>query len=546
MQKRKILVTTALTYANGSIHLGHLVEAIQADIWVRFQRMRGHECIFISGSDAHGTAIMLKAHEQGITPDALVKATQAEHEKDYSQFLIGFDHFHTTHSTENYELSCVIYQALKQRGDIAVRTISQAFDPEQGIFLPDRFVKGTCPRCQAADQYGDNCEICGATYSPSELINPRSVVSGATPVQKESEHYFFQLQHYETMLQEWSHSGHLQPEVVNKLKEWFEAGLRDWDISRDAPYFGFEIPDAAGKYFYVWLDAPIGYLAILKNLCQQRSDLSFDTFFDIESKTELYHFIGKDITYFHALFWPAMLEGAGYRKPTSIFVHGFLTVNGQKMSKSRGTFVNASTYLKQADPEYLRYYFATKLTPNIDDIDLNLNDFISRINSDLVGKVVNIASRCAGFISKYFDYTLAAQLSEPGLYQRFVEAGKLIADCYENRDFARAMREIMLLADLANQYIADKKPWSLMKLDGNQDEVQAICSMGLELFRLLILYLKPVLPLLAEKSEVFLQIPALMWKDQSTPLLAHRIGEFTPMMQRVAIEQLEAMVTTHE
>ncbi len=403
MQTRKILVTTALTYANGSIHLGHLVEAIQADIWVRFQRMRGHECIFISGSDAHGTAIMLKAQEQGITPDALVEATQVEHEQDYSRFLIGFDHFHTTHSTENYELSCAIYQALKQRGDIAVRTISQAFDPEQGIFLPDRFVKGTCPRCQAADQYGDNCEVCGATYSPSELINPRSVVSGATPVQKESEHYFFQLQHYETMLQEWSHNGHLQPEVVNKLKEWFDAGLRDWDISRDAPYFGFEIPDAPGKYFYVWLDAPIGYLAILKNLCQQRSDLSFDTFFDIESKTELYHFIGKDITYFHALFWPAMLEGAGYRKPTSIFVHGFLTVNGQKMSKSRGTFVNASTYLKQADPEYLRYYFATKLTPNIDDIDLNLNDFMSRINSDLVGKVVNIASRCAGFISKHFD-----------------------------------------------------------------------------------------------------------------------------------------------
>ncbi|NNM60303.1 MAG: methionine--tRNA ligase [Legionellales bacterium] len=546
MQKRKILATIALTYANGSIHLGHLVEAIQADIWVRFQRMRGHECYFISGSDAHGTAIMLKAQELGITPDALVDATQAEHKQDYINFLVNFDHFHTTHSTENYGLSCEIYQSLKKRGDIAVRTISQAFDPQQGIFLPDRFVKGSCPRCQSPDQYGDNCEVCGATYSPSELISPRSVVSGAVPIQKESEHYFFQLQHYETMLKEWSHSGHLQPEVVNKLKEWFEAGLRDWDISRDAPYFGFEIPDAPGKYFYVWLDAPIGYLAIFKNLCQQRTDLDFETFFGVNSEVELYHFIGKDIIYFHALFWPAMLEGGGYRKPTSIFGHGFLTVNGQKMSKSRGTFVNGSTYLKHAEPEYLRYYFAAKLTPNIEDIDLNFNDFMNRINSDLVGKVVNIASRCAGFISQHFDYMLAAELSEPALYQHFAQTGDLIADYYEKRDFARAMRETMALADQANQYIADKKPWSLMKQEGHQQEVQAICSMGLELFRLLIIYLKPVLPQLAEKSEHFLQVSPLMWADKAVPLLAHRVAQFTPMMQRVTLQQLEAMIAIND
>lgn len=541
MQKRQILVTTALTYANGAPHLGHLVEAIQADIWVRFQRMRGHDCYFVSGSDAHGTPIMIKAREQGIKPEQLIEQVQAEHKRDFAGFLIDFDNYYTTHSEENKELVAAIYTKLKQRGDIAVRTISQAYDPEQGIFLPDRFVKGECPRCKAKDQYGDNCEVCGATYSPLELINPVSVLSGATPIQKESEHYFFQLQHYETMLREWGQSGHLQAEVTNKLKEWFDAGLRDWDISRDAPYFGFEIPDVPGKYFYVWLDAPVGYLASFKNFCQRHPELNFDDFFKLDSKAELYHFIGKDITYFHALFWPAMLHGANLRKPSAIFVHGFLTVNGQKMSKSRGTFINASKYLEHADPEYLRYYLAAKLNSNVEDIDLNLPDFVQRVNSDLVGKVVNIASRCAGFITKNFNSQLSKEIIEPYLYTTFIDAGDSIATCYEQRDFARAIREIMALADQANQYIADKQPWIMIKQQNKQEEVHAICSMGLQLFRILVTYLKPILPELAKKSEEFLLIPPMTWDNRKSSLAGHTIATFTPMLQRIEMKQVEAM-----
>jgi methionyl-tRNA synthetase len=543
MQKRQILVTTALTYANGAPHLGHLVEAIQADIWVRFQRMRGHDCYFISGSDAHGTAIMIKARERGISPEELIESVHAEQLRDFSAFLIEYDNYYTTHSEENKQLVAAVYEKLKQHGDIATRTISQAFDPVQNIFLPDRYVKGECPRCHAKDQYGDNCEVCGATYSPHELINAVSVLSGATPIQKESEHYFFQLQHYEEMLRKWGQSGHLQPEVANKLQEWFDAGLRDWDISRDAPYFGFEIPGAAGKYFYVWLDAPIGYLASFENLCKRKPYLELNQFFGADSKAELYHFIGKDITYFHALFWPAMLTGAGYRKPTAIFVHGFLTVNGQKMSKSRGTFINASTYLQHIDPEYLRYYFAAKLNSNVEDIDLNLADFVQRVNSDLVGKVVNIASRCAGFITKNFDGKMANELIEPALYESFIQAGDTIAECYEQRDFARAVREIMALADQANQYIADKQPWTLIKQADKSAEVHAICSLGLQLFRVLVTYLKPILPELAKKTEQFLMIPPMTWHDRRTTLLEHKIAAFIPMLQRLELKQVEAMVT---
>lgn len=543
MEKRQLLVTCALFYANGAIHLGHLVEAIQADIWVRFQRMRGHECYFICGSDAHGTPIMIKAQEQVISPEALVTQIRAEHQQDFADFYIDFDNYHTTHSDENKALVTEIYQRLKKNGSITTRTISQAFDPIQNIFLPDRYVKGQCPRCHAADQYGDNCEACGATYAPYELINPISVLSGATPIQKESEHYFFQLPQYENMLREWSQAGHLQAEVSNKLQEWFDAGLRDWDISRDAPYFGFEIPDAPGKYFYVWLDAPVGYFASFKNLCD-RKNIDFDHFIKANSPTELYHFIGKDITYFHALFWPAMLTGANLRTPTALYVHGFLTVNGQKMSKSRGTFINARTFLQHIDAEYLRYYFAAKLNSNVEDIDINLQDFVQRINSDLVGKVVNIASRCAGFISKTFNSRLATTLIEPELLQIFINQGDSIAQSYETRDYAKAIREIIALADQANQYIADKQPWKLIKVVGSEQQVHDICSMGLHMFRILALYLKPILPLLAQKAEQFFKISPLQWNDIHTTLTGHEIAAFTPMLQRIELAQVEAMLAS--
>jgi methionyl-tRNA synthetase len=538
---RHLLVTSALPYANGSIHLGHLVEYIQTDIWVRFQKMQGHEAIYVCADDAHGTPIMLRAQNEGITPEELIARTDREHRADFADFYIGFDNYHSTHSVENRELAETIYTRLKKAGHIHNRIIKQAYDPEKQMFLPDRFIKGECPRCGAADQYGDNCEVCGATYSPTELKNPVSVVSGATPIEKESEHYFFKLGDFEAMLQKWTQGKHTQPEIANKLNEWFDAGLQDWDISRDAPYFGFEIPDAPGKYFYVWLDAPIGYMASFKNYCD-RHNLDFDAWWGKQSQHDVFHFIGKDIAYFHTLFWPAMLAGSGFRTPTAVFCHGFLTVNGQKMSKSRGTFITARTYLDQLNPEYLRYYFAAKLGNGIDDIDLNLDDFQQRVNSDLVGKVVNIASRCAGFINKKFAGKLANECVEPELYATFSEARSRIADMYENREFSHAVREIMTLADHANQYIDTKKPWVLAKQEGKEQEVQDICSVGLNLFRVLVTYLKPVLPKLAEASEAFLNIKPLMWNDVSTPLTNHSINKFKPLMTRVEKDKVDAMI----
>ncbi|MDY6978985.1 MAG: methionine--tRNA ligase [Pseudomonadota bacterium] len=539
---RHILVTSALPYANGSIHLGHLVEYIQTDIWVRFQKMQGHQCTYVCADDAHGTPIMLRAQSEGIEPEALIARTHDEHTADFAAFGIGFDNYHSTHSDENRELASLIYRRLRDAGHIHTRVIKQAFDPEKQMFLPDRFIKGECPRCGAADQYGDSCEACGATYTPTELKNPVSALSGATPIEKESEHYFFALGDFEAMLRDWTLGDHVQPVIANKLHEWFDAGLQDWDISRDAPYFGFEIPDAPGKYFYVWLDAPIGYMASFKQLCERRDDLDFDAYWDKKSDYEVYHFIGKDIAYFHTLFWPAMLHGAGFRTPSAVYCHGFLTVNGQKMSKSRGTFIQARTYLKHLNPEYLRYYFAAKLGSGIEDIDLSLEDFQQRVNSDLVGKVVNIASRCAGFIHKRFEGRLADTCSEPELYQQFVTARESIAQLYENREFGHAMREIMALADQANQYIDAQKPWVIAKQEGSDDALQNICSVGLNLFRVLVTYLKPVLPKLAAGAEAFLNIEALHWEDVATPLSGQRINKFKPLMTRIEKEHIDAMI----
>ncbi len=539
--RRTILVTSALPYANGPIHLGHLVEYIQTDIWVRFQKMRGHECHYVCADDAHGTPIMLRARQEDITPEVLIARIGEEHRADFAGFAIAFDHYHSTHSPENRELATLIYQRLREAGHISTRTITQAFDPEKQMFLPDRFIKGECPRCGAADQYGDSCEVCGATYSPSDLKNAVSVLSGARPIEKESLHYFFKLNDFTDMLRDWTRGGHLQPEVANKLDEWFEAGLQEWDISRDAPYFGFEIPGAEGKYFYVWLDAPIGYMASFKAYCA-RSGLSFDAYWQKDSGAELYHFIGKDIVYFHALFWPAMLEGAGFRTPTAIFAHGFLTVNGQKMSKSRGTFIKARSYLDHLNPEYLRYYFAAKLSGGVDDLDLNLDDFAQRVNADLVGKVVNIASRCAGFISKRFEGRLAAECPDQILYQEFVNAGESIAAGFENRDYSRAVREIMALADRANQYIDEKKPWQIAKDPEREQELHAVCSLGVNLFRVLITYLKPVLPRTAALAESFLQGGELHWDSPRTPLLAHTIAPYQALMTRVESTQVNAML----
>ncbi len=541
--ERKILVTSALPYANGPIHIGHLVEYIQTDIWARFQRLRGHTCHYVCADDAHGTPIMLRAEQEGISPEQLIERVGVEHRKDFSNFAIGFDNYYTTHSPETQSFANAIYYRLQEAGHVRKSIIRQAFDPVKKMFLPDRFIRGECPRCAAKDQYGDSCEVCGATYSPTDLKDPVSALSGVTPVEKESEHYFMKLADYEPMLREWTRGGHLQPGIVHKLDEWFATGLQDWDISRDAPYFGFEIPDAPGKYFYVWLDAPIGYMASFRNLCDRRPGLDFDAYWGPDADTELYHFIGKDIAYFHTLFWPAVLEGGGYRTPTAVFCHGFLTVNGQKMSKSRGTFISASTYLQHLNPEYLRYYFAGKLGNGIEDLDLNLEDFVQRVNSDLVGKVVNIASRCAGFINKRFDGWLSAQLSEPALYERFVDRGEqVIAGAFEGREFSKAMREIMGLADLANQYIDEKKPWVLAKQKGEEQTVQDVCSMGLNLFRVLMVYLKPVLPLMAEKVEAFLRVPPLAWQHLANPLLEHQIGRFEPLMTRVEKDRVSAMV----
>jgi methionyl-tRNA synthetase len=540
--QRQILVTSALPYANGPIHLGHLVEYIQTDIWVRFQRIRGHHCIYVCADDAHGTPIMLKARAEGIEPEELIERIGHEHRADFHDFHVAFDQYHSSHSPENRHFAELIYTRLRDAGHIVRRTIRQAYDPEAGMFLPDRFIKGECPRCGAADQYGDSCEACGATYTPTDLKNPVSAISGATPVEKESEHYFFRLADFEDMLREWTASGSLQPEIRNKLDEWFNAGLSDWDISRDAPYWGFEIPDAPGKYFYVWLDAPIGYMASFKRYCEGHG-LDFDAWWSPESEAELHHFIGKDIAYFHTLFWPAMLTGAGFRAPTAVHCHGFLTVNGQKMSKSRGTFIKARTYLDHLNPEYLRYYFAAKLGAGVDDIDLNLEDFIARVNSDLVGKVVNIASRCAGFIHKRSNGRLADALPEADLYRRFARSREEIARHYEAREFGQAMREIMALADVANQYIDEHKPWVLAKQEGTEAQVQAVCTQGLNLFRVLITYLKPVLPRMAEKAEAFLNVPPLAWDDVAEPLTGHGINPFEPLMTRVdpaAVEALQA------
>ncbi len=538
---RRILVTSALPYANGSIHLGHLLEYIQTDIWVRFQKMLGHQCTYVCADDAHGTAIMLKAEQMGITPEQLIDDVGEEHRRDFADFLVGFDNYYSTHSEENRELSELIYQRNRDQGHISVREIRQFYDPEKQMFLADRFIKGTCPRCGAEDQYGDNCEACGSTYTPAELVNPVSAISGATPVEKASEHFFFRLPQFDAMLREWTASGSLQDEVSNKLREWFDSGLQEWDISRDAPYFGFEIPDAPGKYFYVWLDAPIGYMASFRNLCTRRDDLEFDDYWYPGNDTELHHFIGKDIIYFHSLFWPAMLDGAGFRKPSSICAHGFVTVNGQKMSKSRGTFIKARTYLDHLDPEYLRYYFAAKLTSGVDDLDLNLEDFTQRVNSDLVGKVVNIASRCAGFIGKRFGGRLAAQCDNPDLVAEFAARAGDIASLYESREFGRAVREIMALADRANQYIDERKPWVLAREEGREAEVQAVCTTGLNLFRLLLLYLKPVLPSMAAKVEEFLAIEPLQWADAGTLLTDHVIQRFRPLMTRIEPERITAM-----
>ncbi len=545
---RKILISSALPYANGSLHLGNMVEFIQTDIWVRFQKMRGHDVLYICGSDAHGTPVMLKAQRLNISPEELVTQFSQQQQQDLAEFGIEFDNFYTTHSPENQQLSALIYQRLQQNGDITKRKIEQAYDPVKEMFLPDRFVKGVCPRCQAKDQYGDSCDNCGATYAPTELIDPISAVSGATPITKESEHYFFDLQNYDQALQQWTRGEHLQPQVANLLEEWFAEGLQAWDISRDAPYFGFEIPDAPGKYFYVWLDAPVGYMASLKNLSTRDPNINFDDYWGTDSQAELYHFIGKDIVYFHSLFWPAMLMGAKLRTPTAIFVHGFLTIDGQKMSKSRGTFVKARTYLDHLEAEYLRYYFAAKLSSGTDDIDFNYQDFISRVNADLVGKVINIASRCAKFINQYNNNQLSAKLPKHHLLTTLMAAGDDIAQAYEKREYSRAMREVMQLADQVNQYIDEQKPWVLIKESDKQQAVQDICSLGLNCFRLLILYLKPVLPQLAQRVENFLQIPELTWKDKDTMLCDHVIASFQPLMQRIDKTKLAAMqkATEHE
>ena len=540
-EARKILVTSALPYANGSIHLGHMLEYIQTDMWVRFQKLRGNQAVYVCADDAHGSAIMLRAEKEGITSEQLIDGVRAEHMADFADFGVDFDNYHSTHSEENRELSAAIYLKLRDAGHIATRSVTQYFDPEKGMFLADRFIKGTCPKCAAEDQYGDNCEKCGATYAPTELKNPRSAISGAVPVLKESQHFFFKLPDFEAMLKSWTRSGTLQDAVANKIAEWLDGGLQEWDISRDAPYFGFEIPDAPGKYFYVWLDAPIGYMASFKNLCARRPELDFDAFWNKDSSAELYHFIGKDIVNFHALFWPAMLEGAGYRKPTAVNVHGYLTVNGQKMSKSRGTFIKARTYLDHLNPEYLRYYYASKLGRGVDDLDLNLEDFVQKVNSDLVGKVVNIASRCAGFIHKGNAGLLVAANPEPELWNAFQNAAPSIADAYEARDFSRAMREIMALADRANAWIADKAPWALNKVEGKQAEVQEICALGVNLFRQLVIMLKPVLPKLALDAEAFLNVAPLTWADLSTPLANHQLNPFSPLLTRIEPAKIEAM-----
>jgi len=543
---RKILVTSALPYANGSIHLGHLVEYIQTDIWVRFHKMQGHQVHYVCADDTHGTPIMLRAEKEGITPETLIANVHKEHSADFSEFLVQFDNYYSTNAPENKELSQSIYKKLKAAGKISTKTIEQFYDPVKNMFLPDRFIKGECPKCHAKDQYGDSCEVCGATYNPTELINAYSAVSGAAPVRKETEHYFFKLSECELFLKDWTRSGTLQGEAANKMGEWFENGLNDWDISRDAPYFGFEIPDAPGKYFYVWLDAPIGYMASFKKLCADKG-LDFDEYWEKDSQTELYHFIGKDILYFHALFWPATLEFSGHRKPTQIFAHGFLTVNGEKMSKSRGTFITARSYLDHIkNPEYLRYYYAAKLNSTMEDIDLSLEDFVARVNSDLVGKYINIASRTAGFINKRFEGLLNPSANN-AVVSEIKASANVIAESYAAREYGKALREIMRLADLANGFVADKAPWVMAKQEGQDAALQEVCSDALEMFRLLTLYLKPVLPKLAGEIEQFLNIAPLSWNAVATSLLSqHRINAYEHLITRVDGKQIEAMTEANK
>ncbi|MFC5919208.1 methionine--tRNA ligase [Neisseria weixii] len=552
---RKILVTSALPYANGSIHLGHMVEHIQTDIWVRFQKLRGHECYYCCADDTHGTPVMLAAQKQGLQPEGMIARVREEHLADFTGFGIGYDNYYSTHSPENKAFSEEIYRALKANGKIESRVIEQLFDPEKHMFLPDRFVKGECPKCHAKDQYGDNCEVCGTTYSPTELINPYSAVSGAAPVLKESEHFFFKLGECADFLQEWT-SGtnalgkpHLQPEALNKMKEWLgegeETSLSDWDISRDAPYFGFEIPDAPGKYFYVWLDAPVGYMASFKNLCD-RLGLDFDEFFKADSQTEMYHFIGKDILYFHALFWTAMLKFSGYRTPSGIFAHGFLTVDGQKMSKSRGTFITAKSYLDQGlNPEWMRYYIAAKLNSKIEDIDLNLNDFISRVNSDLVGKYVNIAARASGFIAKRFEGRLK-DVSDSELLAKLTAQSEAVAEQYENREYARALRDIMALADIVNEYVDANKPWELAKQEGQDARLHEVCSELINAFAVLTAYLAPVLPKVAENAAKFLNLDAITWANTRQTLGEHAINKYEHLMQRVEQQQVDKLIEANK
>jgi methionyl-tRNA synthetase len=540
-KRRTILVTSALPYANGAPHLGHMVEYVQTDIWVRFQRMRGHDCLYVCASDAHGTPIMLKARQEGVSPEDLIARFSAEQRRDFADFDVSFDNFHTTHSDENREVTNDIYRRLLAAGHIRRETIRQAYDEQAKMFLPDRYVRGTCPKCGTLDQYGDSCESCGATYTPADLKDAISVVSGTPPVQRDSEHLFFRLGDFEPMLREWTGSGRLQPAVTAKLGEWFSAGLRDWDISRDEPYFGFEIPGETGKYFYVWLDAPIGYLGSLLNYCR-RTGADFDRYWKSDSDAEVYHFIGKDIVYFHTLFWPAVLHGAGYRPPTSVYAHGFLTVNGQKMSKSRGTFISARAWLDHLPAEYLRYYYAARLGPGVDDLDLSLDDFVAKVNSDVVGKLVNIASRCAGFIARGSQGRLADRLPEPALYEEFAEARERIGAAYEARDFAAAVREVMQLTDRANLYIDQRKPWLMAKDPAQAGDVQGVCTQGLNLFRALVVYLKPIMPRLAAGAERFLGLAPQHWDDVAQPLLGTTIGSYEPLATRVDPAATKALV----
>ena len=538
---RRILVTSALPYTNGQVHLGHLLEHIQTDIWVRFQRMRGHQVVYVCADDTHGTATMLRAEKEGVTAETLIEQMRVDHIRDFQGFLVNHDNYYSTHSPENEARAELIYNRAKASGHIFTEQVQQLYDPVKALFLADRFVKGTCPKCGAPDQYGDNCENCGATYAATDLIEPRSVLSGSPPVLRSSEHYFFNLGTFTQVIRDWLPAG-TQPEVANKMKEWLDAGLKAWDISRDAPYFGFRIPGTEDKYFYVWLDAPIGYMASFENWLKNRNDFTFDEFWNADAGTEVHHFIGKDIINFHCLFWPALLTAANYRKPTRVHVHGFVTVDGTKMSKSRGTFVDGSTYLRFLRPEYLRYYYAAKLNGSVDDIDINLDDFVQRVNSDLVGKLVNIASRCAGFITKQFDGQLASELAEPALHQEFAAASERIAACFEVNDTAKAVREIMALADKANQYVANAAPWTLAKDPARRDDVQRICTQGLNLFRQLLVWVRPILPRIAAEAETFLNIPALNWADTATPMLGSHINAYAALLTRLERPTIDAMI----